>query len=500
MKTEHLQLPTIVLGRKIIIVVDLELHGIRLQNPSDPTVRIHDGMTGGIILEKGALTTGDPQDFQVLGKDMGRDLLVRTAQSYIEAVKSRGALQSSPPVTRITRDLLTQPVVPAQTLDRDVQDFFEVAAAHLGQVTYSAESIAVATGHPIADIDAYLRAQAEAGVMQADESGFTLVGVTQPSVWRVPEGLRGQQQLGLESRLIRVMIGGPSDTEDEVKAARRVLEQWNLRNAEELRTVLLFKHWQSHAYPGWGERPQALINEQLVEKADLLIAVFWTRLGMHTGVEESGTVEEIRTMAAAGRPVHLYFSSRQVDAQVMDDQRAIDEFRRVAAFRREVETQRLGMYGTFGSTETFSEVLDQHLTARVRDLRDRDFQVSQSTQGSVRAFRDKQRAEISTLRQTVTQLEIEFGSNLQRIEGGLTKAQHTLGRLAEGITAHYARWKPMLHDDARQAWDGLIARAKQEASMPITYGRQDSLEAVGGYLFRATSKWLDTLEEGLQQL
>ena len=132
-------------------------------------------------------------------------------------------------------------------------------------------------------------------------------------------------------------------------------------------------------------------------------------------------------MAAAGRPVHLYFSSRQVDAQVMDDQRAIDEFRRVAAFRREVETQRLGMYGTFGSTETFSEVLDQHLTARVRDLRDRDFQVSQSTQGSVRTFRDKQRAEISTLRQTVTQLEIEFGSNLQRIEGAWPRRNTRLG-------------------------------------------------------------------------
>ena len=58
----------------------------------------------------------------------------------------------------------------------------------------------------------------------------------------------------------------------------------------------------------------------------------------------------------------------------------------------------------------------------------------------------------------------------------------------------------MLHDDARQAWDGLIARAKQEASMPITYGRQDALEDVGAYLFRATTEWLDTLEVGLKQL
>ena len=47
----------------------------------------------------------------------------------------------------------------------------------------------------------------------------------------------------------------------------------------------------THSRPQMGDRPQELINKQLVGHCDLLIGSFWTRLGTPTGRAESGTAE-----------------------------------------------------------------------------------------------------------------------------------------------------------------------------------------------------------------
>jgi len=493
--TEQFHLPVIVLGRKLVVAVALQLHGITIQNPRNPSVYLFDGMSGVTELERGELKTRSPQEFQDLGKELGRDLLVRIAQHYVHAVKARGALARTPGPVWV--EDVQAPVVPAGTVEDDVRTFFEVSAAHLGPTAYSLESLAVSTGHPMNDLEAHLRAQVEAGILCVDGEGYALCGAVSPDPWRLPEGVQGQQPLGLDARLIRVMIGGPGDTAEEVEKAREVLGQWNLRNAEELGAVLLFKHWQLHSYPGWNERPQALINEQLVERADLLVAVFWARLGMDSGTDESGTVEEIRRMAAAGRPVMVYFSNRSKSLDFMRDATNMKELERVHAYRADIEQQFRGMYSTFDSTDAFGEKLDLHLTRFIRDLRDRNFQVQQSPQGSLRAFRENRRAELATLRGTVTRLEIEFGSSGHRINGAEAQKQRTLARLAEAITMHYATWKPHLIEDACQAWEGLIGFAKQVASEPGTYGSGAALEENGRELLNEVKGWLGILESGL---
>ena len=65
-------------------------------------------------------------------------------------------------------------------------------------------------------------------------------------------------------------------------------------------------------------RPQAAINDELVRTSDVLVGMFWTKLGTHTGVAESGTVEEIDQFVAAGKPAMLYFSRRPIDPNAIN--------------------------------------------------------------------------------------------------------------------------------------------------------------------------------------
>jgi hypothetical protein len=70
--------------------------------------------------------------------------------------------------------------------------------------------------------------------------------------------------------------------------------------------------------PRSGVRPQAAINDELVRISDILVGMFWTKLGTHTGVAESGTVEEIDQFVAAAKPAMLYFSRRPIDPNAIN--------------------------------------------------------------------------------------------------------------------------------------------------------------------------------------
>ena len=70
--------------------------------------------------------------------------------------------------------------------------------------------------------------------------------------------------------------------------------------------------WETHSYPATGERPQGIINRQIVDSGHLLIGIFGNRVGTPTGEAQSGTIEEIEEFRKTGRYVALYFSNAPI--------------------------------------------------------------------------------------------------------------------------------------------------------------------------------------------
>ncbi|MCV5191608.1 hypothetical protein OFC03_30125, partial [Escherichia coli] len=75
---------------------------------------------------------------------------------------------------------------------------------------------------------------------------------------------------------------------------------------------------ESHSSPEMGASAQTIINNQVLDKCDLLIGVFWTRIGTATSEYSSGTVEEIEKHINTGKPAMLYFSSQPVALDSVD--------------------------------------------------------------------------------------------------------------------------------------------------------------------------------------
>ncbi|MCX5868034.1 MAG: DUF4062 domain-containing protein [Proteobacteria bacterium] len=114
--------------------------------------------------------------------------------------------------------------------------------------------------------------------------------------------------MSYQATVFKVMIASPSDITSERVIAREIIHEWNVVNADSRKIVLLPISWESHTSPAMGERPQSIINKQILKDCDLLIGIFWTRLGSPTDEYDSGTVEEIEEHIKAGKPVMLYFS------------------------------------------------------------------------------------------------------------------------------------------------------------------------------------------------
>lgn len=162
-----------------------------------------------------------------------------------------------------------------------------------------------------------------------------------------------------QANVVRVMIASPGDVLSERKIARVVVHEWNTINAVDRKTVLVPIGWETDSVPAIGDRPQAIINKQLLKDADLLVAIFWTRLGTHTGAAASGTVEEIEEHVSASKPMMLYFSSVPVRPESVDAQ----QYERLQEFKDSIKNRAL--VETFDSPAEFEGKLRRQLALKI---------------------------------------------------------------------------------------------------------------------------------------
>jgi hypothetical protein len=168
-------------------------------------------------------------------------------------------------------------------------------------------------------------------------------------------------QLPFEAIVYRVILGGPSDVELDVRAARETVHEWNDQYAQQSRSVLLPIWWKTHATPELGARPQSILNIRLVDRGDVLVAVFWSRLGTPTGAAESGTAEEIERFMDAGKPVLAYFCGRPLPQDFDEHQ-----WKRLKEFRGEI--RRRGLVGEYTDAGDLARQLTRHLSATLDRL------------------------------------------------------------------------------------------------------------------------------------
>lgn len=149
--------------------------------------------------------------------------------------------------------------------------------------------------------------------------------------------------------VLKVFIATPGDTGEEVEAVVRSLHRWNGSRAEPAQAVLLPRHWKSDAVPRLGRASvQGVINEQLLDNADIVLAVFDSRLGQATADAVSATAGEIQRAIDADKHVHVWFS-REPFGRDAD----LEQIAALRDFQNDLQTQ--GLLGDYSSPEDLGD-------------------------------------------------------------------------------------------------------------------------------------------------
>lgn len=105
--------------------------------------------------------------------------------------------------------------------------------------------------------------------------------------------------------LYNLLISCPGDVRDEVTLIEAAVDEFNELYADPLGITIKTRHWSKSSYAQSGGKPQALLNEQFVNKCDAAVAIFWTKFGSPTDEYGSGTEEEIEIMLQSGKQVFM---------------------------------------------------------------------------------------------------------------------------------------------------------------------------------------------------
>src|ERR1700681_2613136 len=136
--------------------------------------------------------------------------------------------------------------------------------------------------------------------------------------------------------LVKVTLCGPRDVAKEVALATEVINDWNCHHGGRRGFCVKHQHWSTDSYPDALETGQGAINKQLIDSTDILVAIFWSRIGTATANAESGTVEEIQRAIKHGRKVMVYFS----DLEPLPAGASIEQVKRLSVFREQLRTHR----------------------------------------------------------------------------------------------------------------------------------------------------------------
>jgi hypothetical protein len=152
-------------------------------------------------------------------------------------------------------------------------------------------------------------------------------------------------------QVMRIFVASPQDVFDERSRMPKIVESLNRTLGEIANVFVELWRWEANASPGVGE-PQSLIDRDL-DRADIVVVIFWNRFGMRTDGGTTGTESEVlRSLERWNkikRPqVMMYFSQCPASLKTKE---TLEQKLQVVEFRKKVE--RLALTAEYESVADF---------------------------------------------------------------------------------------------------------------------------------------------------
>jgi len=159
-----------------------------------------------------------------------------------------------------------------------------------------------------------------------------------------------------QANVLSIMIVSPSDVIQEREIVKQTIFEWNAIHSEKTGIVLQPVGWDINSYPQMGDHPQDIINQQVLNNADIIVAIFWTRIGTKTKEYDSGSIEEITKHVGSGKDALLYFNTLPVIEESIDKTQYI----KLLEYKKTIQQE--GYYWEYDSLLNFNKLFYRHLS------------------------------------------------------------------------------------------------------------------------------------------
>jgi hypothetical protein len=243
---------------------------------------------------------------------------------------------------------------------------------------------------------------------------------------------------------ITVGIASPGDVTDIRDVVPKIFTRWNDSHN---RAMLHPKMWE-FAVPQMGGHPQSILNKTIIEASDLLVAIFWSKLGTPTPTAPSGTVEEIREFIRLKGPQRamIYFCTRPLPYDINPV-----ELSRLREFQAEMREQAL--YSQFDTVDQFEANLYHHLEVRAEEI------LTNEVILPPQSFANEENKQIGVSTDPQLSSLIDFGSTLDAITTNFKARMDTFQRIdgtGKGSNKYY-RLGSHVYSSAASCLDRVIA-------------------------------------------
>jgi hypothetical protein len=167
-----------------------------------------------------------------------------------------------------------------------------------------------------------------------------------------------------QETILSIFLASPSDVSAERTRLEEVITELNQSWSRTLGIRLDLIRWETHAYPGFGDDAQDVINDQIPMDYDIFIGILWSRFGTPTGRAGSGTEEEyLRAKEKwdndkSSINIMFYFKDSPLAPSQIDS----SQLAKVTEFRRSLGNSG-SLYSSYSGTEDdFANLVRIHLT------------------------------------------------------------------------------------------------------------------------------------------
>ena len=153
---------------------------------------------------------------------------------------------------------------------------------------------------------------------------------------------------------LQILISAPSDVKKEIDIAIKIIENFNVTTGRVNNITLIPIHWQRDSFHEEDESAQKLLNQQIYDDSDIVLAIYKTKFTSQSGLWDSGT-EEIERILEDKKPIFLYFSTMPFDFSKVD----IEQHQKIRKFKNDYQSRRI--YHIYDSLEKFEREFSNHL-------------------------------------------------------------------------------------------------------------------------------------------